>query len=272
MTSEQPGEKLAITPFNGSGRRSRTALRSWIKRGAGVGVILLLMAGLCVGWFAWGWHSEQKTVANLHSLGATIAVRSVGSEQWRWLLGDRLGYLRDRVDGVSLSKRSGLEVAGIEFGSCSQLTKLSLNECEVSDAVLLKIGAITTLSTLDLTASVIGETGLEHLGGLHGLNKLVLSGTNLDDHRLGRLPVLPALKYIDFGRTAISDAGLVHLRKQPLLERIWFNDTSISDVGLGELKKIPTLRFLHLRRTLVTAGGIADIKEEIPELVVKEAN
>ena len=100
-------------------RPPRGWLRRWGWRVAGMLLLFVLLCGLAFGWLWWGWHSEQKTITQLQEYRAMITAMPTGPKWLGKVLGNRLGYLRERVSELYIHDLSAAQMDRIDFGAGS---------------------------------------------------------------------------------------------------------------------------------------------------------
>jgi len=80
------------------------------------------------------------------------------------------------------------------------------------EETVVKLSALTQLERLDLSECSITDKGLAQLRAIPGLRELLLCGcTELTDEGLAHLAALPHLASVDLSECSVSDTGLAHL-------------------------------------------------------------
>lgn len=143
------------------------------------------------------------------------------------------------------------------IGQLPELSRLSLQRSNVTDADVQHFKGLKKLTTLNLWDTRIGDAGLAEIGGMSALAILQLGDTSTTDAGLASIAKLKSLRELDLSRTKITDAGLKSLSPLGLkLQSLKLAETSITDAGLAALDKLPGLRGVTLDETKVTAVGL----------------
>jgi len=249
-------------------RPSRGPLWRWGRRFLAFVILLILAAGAGLGWLWQGWRAEQKAIGQLDDLNARITTAPIGSERLRRLLGERFGYLTDRVKSVSI-RQQGADIKGIAFKSLKYLDTLLLFEsAEIENAEVVE--ELAKLPNLKIAGGWGYHPKLEFLAKLHGVKKLTLWGPHVNDAELARISGLNQLSELTiFSNQYVTDAGMKHLRGLASLQSLSLRG-NVSDEGLKQLQVLKSLRMLDVHETMVTPAGVAALKKAIPGLVVKQ--
>lgn len=262
--------------FDPANRRTfaRRPPRGWVwrwgRRLAVVVLVSLLAAGTGLLWLWWGWQAEQPTIGKLTSLGATTLRTPIGPDWLARILGDRYGYLRDRVKRVELSYRSAAEIEALDLKSLGRVETFSLWRCGINDRVLANMGELSALQELNLSSDTLESQSLAFLSKLPRLSRLRLWGTWVTDEGFAPISAIKQLKQLFLNSTAVTDAGLKHLQTLNDLQLLSLTGTPITDDGLEHLKGLKSLRILEVPYTRVTAAGVAKLKGAIPGLALKD--
>jgi len=247
-------------------RPPRGWMARWGRRVAGMLVLLVLAGGLGVGWLWWGWQQEQKTVGQLRLLDSQIEFQEIGPHWMGKLLGDKLGYLRQRVHGVTVYSLKQSQVQDLDLRALGQLEALTLYNCDIDDRVIVNIGQLTRLRRLRLPRLDSEGLNLAPFSRLENLRELYLSGRAINDTALKHVAARHRLEELSLYDTAITDDGLRHLQSLGSLQRLYIYRSSITDAGLAELKSLASLRHLGMAWTGVTRAGVERMKKEVPSL------
>jgi hypothetical protein len=264
------GEFDLSDPRTFARRPPRGWVRTWSLR---IGVPILLVAVFAAGGLGWlwlGWHVGQPTIGQLTMCRATVDTTQIGPERLGTILGNRLGYLRDRITGVRVDGMKAKELTKMDFGSLGSLEKLSLFNGEFDQRVLVNIGQAKGLKYLNLGFAKIKTPDLSFLRNLRALESLSLWCVELDDDALSNLEGAKKLKTLNLDMTHAGNAGLEHLRQLLAMEELHLEDTRITDAGLEYLKNLKSLREIWIKGTRVSQEGIAGLKRAIPGVVVHE--
>jgi len=261
--------------FDPANRRTfaRRPPRGWIWRwGWRLVVFVLVMvlaAGAGLGWLSWGWHCEQKTIGQLQAMNAEMRVKQIGPEWLGRAMGQRFGYLRNRVDGVGLGKQSCDEIGELDFKSLKFLDTLVLWDCKISDRMLAQVGEATSVQTLRLVNLRIDNSNLMPLIRLPRLAKLNLSYSTVDGKWLKQISAMKGLKELNLAYTTVEDEDLRYLHGLTALECLDLLHTHVTDAGLQQLSALKSLRLLAIEDTLATNKGATKLKDSIPGLTLR---
>ncbi len=180
-------------------------------------MVLVLVVGGGIGWFAHRVERQQRAVAAVQRIAGHVLYDfewhddelTLDGKSWApdWLI-KRIG--RDAIHNVTV----------LEFQRAP------------SDVDLMVV---------------------EHLPALEHLN---IWGTGVTDAVMPRSASLGRLKHFDFRDTAITDAGLVHFHRMPQLTSLGFDSDTITDGGLAHLEGLASLRMLAIRGDNVTGAGL----------------
>jgi Leucine-rich repeat (LRR) protein len=140
------------------------------------------------------------------------------------------------------------------------VSSLTMNDDEVTDAALEHLKALTNLSWLSLDGTQVSDKGLEHLKALTNLSWLSLDGTQVTDKGLEHLKALTNLSWLSLDGTQVSDKGLEHLKALTNLSTLDLAGTQVSDKGLEHLKALTNLSTLDLAGTQVSDEGLEHLK------------
>lgn len=155
-------------------RPPRGWMGRWGRRVAGMLVLVVLAGGLGVGWLGWGWQQEQKTVGQLRMLNSRVEFQEIGPQWMGKLLGEHLGYLRQRVHGVTVYSLKQSRFQELDWRALGQLEALSMDHCDIDDHVIVHLGHLTRLRHLCLTSLNSAKINLAPLSRLANLQQLRL--------------------------------------------------------------------------------------------------
>jgi Leucine-rich repeat (LRR) protein len=147
-----------------------------------------------------------------------------------------------------------------------QVTDLTLDHHQTSDATLELVAKVPGLERLDLHQCPITDEGLAHLRGLTSLKELNLSDCDFTDAGLSSLAALTNLETLNlassFGDSPrIEGFGLTSLAGLTKLRVLVLDKNLIDDAGLTHLKDLKGLKELYLEQTQVTGPGLASLKD-----------
>jgi Leucine rich repeat len=260
-------------PFDPGNRKTfaRRPPRGWVWRWGRRVVALLLLVALAAGaglfWLWWGWRAEQPTIARLRELNQDFHVAPIGPERLRRVLGKRLGYLTERVDGIELIGLSVSQTEPLDLRALSHLETLRL-DCELSNSKLNHLTGLKKLHTLRLWDLRRHNPDLAFLEQLPALSELQVFKTPVGKAGLEHIGRLKHLKILDLGVNRVTDADLQQLHGLSSLEELYLYYNPITDAGLDYLQGLKSLRVLWIDPRLFGSPGVAKLKQAIPGLQV----
>ena len=247
--NNEPGSeaKRWVAPF----AMNSTPKRRWYQ--FSLGALLIVMLVSCFG-FAWIGYRMQRARDNRARMAAVEeAVAAIEK------MGDAVTVKRKYEE---LRPQTWLEELFDDPGGDDdpvgvlQVTVVSFEDSDVTDAGLEHVKDLKSLRELDLWGCDVADAGLEHLKGLTRLEHLDLGFTNITDAGLEHLQRLTNLQYLDLFRTNVADAGLEHLQGMTHLQSLDLSYTNVNDAGLSHLKELTSLQSLQLDGTQVTDAGL----------------
>lgn len=182
-----------------------------------------------------------------------------------------LGVFEPTVHGMQqIGKLSQLEFLTVAGGvtdeqlagvaNLSQLRKLVLVNCPITDAGMAVCSKLTALEELELTKTQIKGPGLQHLAGLRRLRRLALIYCPIDDDALAHLSKLPKVEWLNLEGNKIHGEGLKHFANHPNLNMLILTGTQVTDSSIAVLSNCPNLNRLSVENTKVTARGASSVR------------
>lgn len=137
---------------------------------------------------------------------------------------------------------AGIEAAGgrVEHESMDSekpIVAVSFATQPIGDEALKPLHALTSITKLTLNNTQITDAGLEHLTPLASLKRLYLVDTTITDAGLEHLKSLPGLELLSLVGTKVTDAGLEHVKGMEVLQTIFLAGTEVTDEGVEALKE-----------------------------------
>jgi len=250
-------------------RPPRSALWRWGRRVLALALLLILAAGAGVGWLWWGWHSEQPTIARLQVHRQHFSVARIGPERLNWILGERWGYLTDRVDAVALEDLKAADSEALDLESLSQVESLGLYDCEVSNSMLSRLARLKKLQRLCVWNIRIQKPDLAFLEKLPVLASLVMVGDWTGDVNFEQVGRLKHLKVLGLIAARIKDSDLQSLHGLSSLESLTFFDFLPGNTGLEHLQPLNSMHGVDHTGMRVTYSGVEKLRQAIPGLKVE---
>lgn len=107
------------------------------------------------------------------------------------------------------------------LGELSSLTRLSLDNTQITDAGMIHLKGLTSLQRLSFYGCQVTGEGFEHLKGLTNLRLLDLRLTQVTDEGLEHLRGLGSLESLDLTGTNVTNEGVERL--QQALPNCWID-------------------------------------------------
>lgn len=149
------------------------------------------------------------------------------------------------------------------------LESFRVESIHVSESVPRLLKASPELKTLFLSNTDVGRSISHDLSRLKKLKYLHLSNTRFDDAAMKSLGGDLTLELLDLEMADVSDDGVALLVHQSGLRYLNLAHTRISDACVPLFAKMTRLRELDIRRTGVTEAGAEQIRESLPNCMVR---
>ena len=174
--------------------------------------------------------------------------------------------LDSKLRALSLSAYT-TDFSGLAAFAPNRLWALSAERMPVHDEQLAHLSDITSLTKLELNNTDITDAGLAHLIPLEDLAELLLFGTKITDHGLRLVGRFANLKNLNLGETAVTDEGLAHLSQLALLDALNLRGTQVRGPGLRNLHRLKELDWLALSMNIDRDAKKA-LKAALPDLQI----
>ncbi len=229
--------------------RSNRPAPNWLRIVVRSLLLLALVVAVACGWLVSAMSAkrpQKEAVASIRKAGGRVTYdyqrdwSDTKSEPpaptWLWkLLGPDLFANVSEVDAQGkLGDASSKDLKGF-----TQLQKLGLDDCPITDAGLENLVGLTQLRTLDLRRTRISDAGLKHLEGLSKLQKLYLFGDAVTDAGMDSLAKLSQLDDLELSNTKVSEAALEKLKGSTHFRWMGLGTLGITDAGLRYLEACP---------------------------------
>ena len=156
---------------------------------------------------------------------------------------------------ILILENTKISNAGLEeLGRLSNLSQLSLNYTNVTDAGMAKLRSLPLLK-LWLNGTPVTGRGLASLAAAR-LNVLGFGRSKIGDHDLEIIQqTFPHMSWLWLDYSAITDVGVRQTMKFPALDGLIIDGCSVTDAGVLPLLQVPRLQELSLKNTKVTAAA-----------------
>jgi internalin A len=232
-------------------------------------MVLVLLLGGGMGWYAYRARVQREAVAAIEAAGGKVYY----DLEWEYRdLGPILRFyrtLRPRKPRWPkwLVERVGPDylgrVIGVEF--------LQSPSNQADDALMARIGRLSALEDLSFAGfdvknmrykgqCQVTDAGLAHLRGLVRLRRLQLGGTSIKGPGLIHLSGLEGLRSLELNKVPITDEDAKALTSLTMLEALLIESESLTDAGMPYLAPLEQLKHLELRAKKVTETGLALLK------------
>ena len=119
----------------------------------------------------------------------------------------------------------------------TQVTEVDLNEKEVNDQALLRLGGLRYLRKLLLNYATVTDMGSAAFSGMRQLEVLSLQYTGVGDATVGRLARLPNLRHVTLTGAPVTDAAIDDFARMESLEELFLRWTQVSPEGAARLQQ-----------------------------------
>jgi hypothetical protein len=195
-----------------------------------------------------------------------------GEREILWSNLEALGGLRSLY--FQSHRMTNIDIAHLE--RLTRLEELWLEDSDIGDAGLNRLGGLTELHSLSVLSngdeeSPVTNLGIAHLARLKHLEALELSCSEVTDAGLIPLGQMQQLRSLRLDRTKVTGRGLVHLKGLTELRVLALRETydsdaelSLTDTGLASLSGLVQLRMLEVTApgpgNDITDHGLASLK------------
>jgi hypothetical protein len=211
-------------------------------------LVLVTLAALFCGWFAWrlrqGW---------LQDAAANEIVRAGGA----------VAYSNQFYSGVSrlapFEPRSSWfgNLTNPLFGTDPFRKLVSITVHDDASAALISKYPLYDLETIRLEGSNVTDDALQHIQNCRHAKVLLVHNAPVTDQGLAKIRSLSELEELWIVGSQVTDAGLDNLVEFSELKELWLHDTAVSDAGLQKLRHLQRLSVLDLRSTQISDSGLA---------------
>jgi len=279
-------------------RRPRSNGWKWVRRAAGVAVVLMVLYGMGVWWLRRGWNQEYPHILTLKKdLGATVKVAPI----WPWVpkvLPGRWRQWADRVEVVDGRPHRAwqtttkvleifdevshllwvrrLELHDVVTGNdlaklegLSRLDDLGYLDLNTDNAGLARLERMHETQLLHLRGPTVTEDGMLHLSGLTNMRALDIELIPVSGRVLTGLAGMKSLYELKLRHTGVTDDALRQLPVLPTLAIIYLSESDLTGAGLEGLAAAPSLAVVGLNGTRITDEGLRHLPS-LPALMTLE--
>lgn len=260
--------------------KKRRGWRSLSLRGM---LLLVLVIGLPMGWWARKAQLQRAAVARIEAIGGAVLYDfeiidpDGGATAEATDRVNQAGYYSLPSPASPPSRPWGdwaRKTLGVDYvNSVTQVIAVDAEGLQDDDFALL--ANLPKLESLNLGESPIGDRGMVHVGKLHGLKNLNLNARKLTDEGFAHLEGLDQLEGLAFSAYSqtiddktINDAALARLKGMKKLQNLDIIGMKITDEGLRSLEELSSLEVLYIDAPNVTATGLARLGKSLPKLQV----
>lgn len=184
---------------------------------------------------------------------------------------DCIVHISSNVTSLSLEDTQITDAGLLHILSLENLTELSVvdrffspTETPVTDAGVKHLASMKNLEVLHLRRLGLSDRSVKHLKSLKRLVRLRLAGNQISNDGLADLQNLVHIRQLELTNNKVTDSGLVHLKPLADLEQLYLVNNNITDRGLVHLTHLANLRLLQLHDTKVSKQGIDKLGKELP--------
>jgi hypothetical protein len=208
-------------------------------------VIVVLLAGLGLGWFTLRARDQRQAVDAIVRAGGTVI--------YDFEQGD--GPFQRRPNGKPKWPAWLVRVLGIDAVATVVSASLGPRDYET---VMPRVARLGPLIELRIGRSTLPNESLIHLRGLFRLKRLWM--------RVGNAPYPAPLENLqgltsleELALFGVTDQDLAHLKATPRLQNLSIVSESVTDASMVHLRDLPELKQLNLQRTPVTSAGLVQL-------------
>ncbi len=201
-----------------------------------VALLLILAAGLWLGWRVDRARRQEHAVAAIRGVGGTVV------------------FDHDDTDANEAPGALTRAFAGVREW--------------IGDAFFRDVVAVSFLgSNLDDTklAAISGRGGLGEFGRLE---RLILMNTYVGDEGLRQLGTMTQVRTLYLGGSNVTDGGMFYLKGWTRLEDLGVSNTQVGDAGMKLLDGLQ-LTGLGARSTRISPAEFARISKVHPKIVIR---
>jgi internalin A len=236
-------------------------------------MVLVLLLGGGMGWYAYRARVQREAVAAIEAAGGKVyydwewngdqPAPPTAKPMWpKWLV-DRVGpdYLGN-VIAVCFDPSDSSKANDDVMGPISRLAYLQHLDFDY-----------TVISTFNGERSRVTNAGLAQLKGLSRLKKLYLGGTEVTGAGLPHLIGMTSLKSLGLYGISLSDDDVRHLAAFTHLEKLDLEGARVTDPGLARIAGLTSLERLSLDCPLLTTAGLDCLRgmARLEELFITES-
>jgi internalin A len=225
-------------------------------------MVLVLLLGGGMGWYAYRARVQREAVAAIEAAGGKVYY------DWEWN-GDRAApptakpkwpkWLMDRVGPDYLGN-----VVAVFFDA-------TVSE-KLDDEALRPVSRLTFLENFGLSGfpftpngrlnrfRKVTDAGMAHLRNLSRLKYLLLQGTEITGPAVANLEGMRDLRYLNLNQIPLGDQDARYLRSMTRLESLFINGEHITDSGMESLAGLTSLKVLSLDCPEVTTAGLQSLR------------
>jgi internalin A len=240
-------------------------------------MVLVLLLGGGMGWYAYRARVQREVVAAIEAAGGKVyydwewngdkpALPTAKSRWPKWLV-DRAGpdylgnvaavcFYRSATNKandeimVSVSRLPFLQYLDLDDDA---LTTFKGARSRITNAGLIQLKSLGRLQNLHLWGSDVTGAGLANLKGMESLRDLELLGIPLIDDDARQLAAFTHLERLSIEGTHFTDAGLAHIAGLTSLKSLYLDCPLLDTAGLESLRGMRGLEELDLKESKVNS-------------------
>lgn len=155
-------------------------------------------------------------------------------------------------------------------GGMDQIVRLSLDNCDITDAGVAGLGQVPLVDLTIYQASSVTDVGLEVLASYVDLQRLTLRDVaSAKGTALAKLPHPEKLVSLSMSQSGIGDAQVAHLARMTHLESLNLSETQLTDQAVDTLAKLTSLKELVLTQTSISEEGLNRLHGALPDCSIR---
>jgi Leucine Rich Repeat (LRR) protein len=141
---------------------------------------------------------------------------------------------------------TGSDACTTWLARCANLERITLTDCDISDAGAANLAQLKRLKILDISGQGFTEKGCRLLSTLPELEELWLESPDAGDGAMKYLSQMRSLKKLSLYKMPITNDGLLHLSALRSLEELSVEHTNVTGDGLKKLRShLPNCSIYH---------------------------
>jgi hypothetical protein len=167
----------------------------------------------------------------------------------------------DALQMLDLARMEPTDELLYKVGQLHSIRALSLEETDVDDEHMKKLGGLVNLQFFDISRCMVKGPGLRYLTASRDLRQLRCNFSIVGPDLGENLQQFPKLAYLSLVHSQVKDKVLISVAKLKSLEHLKLSSNDdITNSGIETLAALPRLSNLEIDDTHVTPSGLVALK------------